>query len=115
MFLFAEIMGITSAVQFEVTIVMSSSMIFIVTLINWVGFEENAETKWLHLCAIMFSAPPFQNPGNLVLRIALVHGSHPWLMYFGALATCESLWAVGSVPRCGAGDGCVSFFDVEPA
>ncbi len=77
MFLCAKIVGVASDVQFEVMIVLSSSTTFIVTFIIWVGSKENAETKWLHLCAIMFSTPPRQNPGNFVLCIALVHGSHP--------------------------------------
>ncbi len=55
-FFFAKIVGIASDVQFEVTTT------FIVTLIIWVGSKENAETKWLHLCAILFSASLHQNP-----------------------------------------------------
>ncbi len=63
---FAKVVGNESVVQFEVTIVLLSSTIFIVTLMIWVGSKENAETKWLHFCAIMFSAPPHQNPRNFV-------------------------------------------------
>jgi hypothetical protein len=74
---FAKLVGVASAVQLEVRIVLSSSTTFIVTLIIWVGSKENAENKWLHLCAIMFSIPLCQNPGNFVLCIALVHRSHP--------------------------------------
>jgi hypothetical protein len=101
--IFAKVVGKELVVQFEVTIVLSSSTTFIVTLMIWVGSEENAETKWLHLCAIMFSAPPCRNPGNFVLCINLVHGSHPLLMYLFALArTNPSGWlgmrhAVGHV------------------
>ncbi len=82
----AKVVGKESVVQFAVMIVLLSSTTFIVTLMIWVGSKENAETKWLHLCAIMFSAPPCQNSGDFVLCIDLVHGSHPLLMYSFALA-----------------------------
>jgi hypothetical protein len=74
---FAKVVGDELAVQFEVTIVLSSSTTFIVTLMIWVGSEEIAETKCLHVCAIMFFTPLCQIPGNFVLCIDLVHGSHP--------------------------------------
>jgi hypothetical protein len=77
MVFFAKVVGDESVVQLEVTIVLSSSTTFIVTLMICVESKENTETKWLHLCAIMFSAPPCQNPRNFVLCIDLVHGSHP--------------------------------------
>ncbi len=77
MIVFAKVVSDESVVQFEVMIVLWSSTTFIGTLIIWVGSKENVETKWLHLCAIMFSTPPHQNPGNFVLCIDLVHGSHP--------------------------------------
>jgi hypothetical protein len=73
---FPKVVGNELVVQFEVTIVLLSSTTFIVTLMIWMGSEENAETKWSHLCAIMFSAPPCQNPKNFVLCINLVQGSH---------------------------------------
>ncbi len=74
---FAKVVGNESVVQFEVMIILSSSTTFIVTLMICVGSKENRETKWLHLCVIMFSAPPHQNPGNFDLCIDLVHVSHP--------------------------------------
>ncbi len=76
-FFFAKVVGDESVVQIEVTIVLLSSTTFIVKLMIWVGSKENAETKWLHLCAIMFFVPPCRNPVNFVLCINLVHRSHP--------------------------------------
>ncbi len=46
--IFAKVVGEELVVQFEVTIILSSSTTFIVTLMIWVGSKENAETKWLH-------------------------------------------------------------------
>jgi hypothetical protein len=94
-FLSDGIVGVASDVQFEVMIVLSSSSFFNTALIIWVGYKDNAETKWLHLCAIVVSAPHHQYPWNSVLCIPLVHGSHPWLMYSCAFAHMNPSWWLG--------------------
>ncbi len=68
-------------VQFDVTTVMSLSSLTTATLIIWVGFEEEAETKLLHLFAIVSTTPHYQNSGKLVSCNDLVHRSHPTLRY----------------------------------
>ena len=73
---------------FDVITVTSSSSETSSLLKHWVGFRELAETKLLHLCAILFSAPHHQKLGltlgDCVLCIALVHGSYPALIHCNA-------------------------------
>jgi hypothetical protein len=68
----AAIMGVASDVLFEVMVLLLSLLVSTVALIICVGFEENAETKWLHLCAIMFSAHPAPSKFPGILFCALL-------------------------------------------
>ena len=67
---------------FDNTTVTSSLSITVTTLRHWVGFGELAETKLLHLCAILFSAPHHQ---KLVWRWGTV--------------SCALLWCTDHTPR----------------
>jgi hypothetical protein len=111
---FTKVVGNESAVQFEVTIVLSSSTTFIVTLIIWVGSEKTQELN--DYIYVLYCSPPdlVNIPG-----ICFVHrfGARipPFIDVFVCVSLRESFWVVGSAPHCGACDGRVPVFDVKAA